>query len=323
MADAVRWVQYATYLPTIIVSLPLNLAALWMLFFKIRRFTESTVYLTNLVINDCLLLFSLPFKIYAYDTEWNLSSTFCSFLESLVYVNIYGSIGLIVCISMDRYVALKYPFQMTRLRSPRKAAVICLFIWITIFGASIPVYSLHDAKAFCFQNFSNSTWDRVGIVVAMETTFCISAVVMIFCSIQVVLILQKMRRRNPLDKKLRNNKSVKIVLSNLITFLVCFIPYHVAALLYFLAKKQVITGFNGRLRDFVHISSCLSSVNCLFDGVCYYFILKENEQSVKQERWHLFSVTQRSILRNEGPKTQESAENLSTGVSKTQNTACP
>ncbi|XP_018604086.1 G-protein coupled receptor 55a isoform X2 [Scleropages formosus] len=273
MADAVRWVQYATYLPTIIVSLPLNLAALWMLFFKIRRFTESTVYLTNLVINDCLLLFSLPFKIYAYDTEWNLSSTFCSFLESLVYVNIYGSIGLIVCISMDRYVALKYPFQMTRLRSPRKAAVICLFIWITIFG--------------------------------------------------VVLILQKMRRRNPLDKKLRNNKSVKIVLSNLITFLVCFIPYHVAALLYFLAKKQVITGFNGRLRDFVHISSCLSSVNCLFDGVCYYFILKENEQSVKQERWHLFSVTQRSILRNEGPKTQESAENLSTGVSKTQNTACP
>ncbi|KAL4647132.1 G-protein coupled receptor 55-like isoform X1 [Arapaima gigas] len=299
--NAVCWTQYATYIPTVIVALPLNAIALWMLFFKIRRVTESTVYLSNLVVNDCFLIFSLPFKMYAYNRVWELSQAFCSFLESLVYVNIYGSIGLIVCISVDRYVALKYPFESSRLRSPRKAAVICFFIWITIFGASFPVYSLHNNKA-CFQNFTNTTWDNVGIIVAIETTFCISAVLMVFCSIQVVQILREMRRRNPLDRKLQNNKSVKIVLCNLITFLVCFIPYHIAALLYFLAKRQVITGLDDPLRDFVHISSCLSSLNCLFDGICYYFILKEHELSMKQEWWHLTrSQTTWSIGAN-GPR---------------------
>ncbi|KAJ8410913.1 hypothetical protein AAFF_G00188700 [Aldrovandia affinis] len=57
------WIQWIVYTSTIAVGLPLNLSALWLLFFKIRRFTETTIYLANLVINDMLLIFSLPFKM--------------------------------------------------------------------------------------------------------------------------------------------------------------------------------------------------------------------------------------------------------------------
>ncbi len=38
------------------------------------------------------------------------------------------------------------------------------------------------------------------------------------------------------------------------------------------------------LRYFVHISICISNVNILADGACYYFILKENLESAKRER---------------------------------------
>ncbi|KAK6296139.1 hypothetical protein J4Q44_G00338520 [Coregonus suidteri] len=119
----------------------------------------------------------------------------------------------------------------------------------------------------------------------METVFTISTVAMVFFSVRVMQILSDMRRRNPLDEKLRNNKSVKIVLSNLVAFLLCFIPYHVAAVVYFLAKNFTEDrGIIDPLRDFVHISTCLGTVNCLTDGVCYYLILKENLLTASQER---------------------------------------
>ncbi|XP_051534888.1 G-protein coupled receptor 55a isoform X1 [Myxocyprinus asiaticus] len=289
--DWVCWIQWCVYMPILVAGLPLNLGALWQLYFSVRRWSESTVYLTNLIINDSLLMLSLPFKIHAYENDWTLGRIFCSLLESLLYVNIYGSIMLSVCIAVDRYIALQFPFAARRLRSPRKAGLLCLVIWLLVFISSTPIYKLHDNpnnhtdKSYCFQHFSQSTWTKSGILVAMETVFCSSTMVMVFCSVRVVQILRDLRARNPGDAKLRNNKSVKIVLSNLVVFLTCFIPYHIAALVYFHAKthnwdSKIID----QLRYFIHISICISNVNCLADGACYYFILKENLQSAQRER---------------------------------------
>ncbi|XP_046892149.1 G-protein coupled receptor 55a isoform X2 [Hypomesus transpacificus] len=288
--SSVCYIQWVVYVPTLVVGLPLNLAALWLLLFRIQRWTESTLYLTSLVINDSLLIFSLPFKMYAYNHLWALGTGFCTFLESLVFVNIYGSIILIVCISADRYISLQFPFESKHLRSPRKAALVSLLLWVLVFSATAPVYDLHskDGNAYCFQGFSDETWNKLWIIVLMEAVFSACTGAMVFFSVRVMQILRNLRRRNPLDQKLRNNKSVKVVLTNLVAFLLCFIPYHVMALIYFLAKrgqagKDIITP----LRDMVHISACVSSVNCLTDGMCYYLILKENLLSARLERRRL------------------------------------
>ncbi|XP_041743127.1 lysophosphatidic acid receptor 6-like [Coregonus clupeaformis] len=299
--SAVCFIQWIIYVPTFVMGLPLNMAALWLLLFRIRRWTESMVYLSSLIINDSLLIFSLPFKMYAYEHTWGLSMGFCTFLECLVFVNIYGSIVLIVCISGDRYVSLRFPLRAKRLRSPHSAALLCLAIWVTVFALTTPIYELHNNKnknnnnatrlhsketERCFQSFSSETWKRKWIIIVMETVFTVSMVTMLFFSVSVIQILKDMRRRNPRDEKLRNNKSLKIVLSNLVAFLLCFIPYHVAAPVYFLAKNRTEEpGIIDPLRDFVHISTCVSSVNCLMDGVCYYLILKE--LSAGQERRRL------------------------------------
>lgn len=284
----VCWVQWCMYMPILVFGFPLNLAALWQLLFHVRRWSESTVYLLNLIINDMLLMFSLPFKIYAYERAWTLGPTFCSLLESLLYVNIYGSIMLSVCIAVDRFISLQFPFAARRLRSPRKAIVVCLLVWIGVFAASVPIYKLHDTgnnTSRCFQQFSKDTWSKSGLVIAMETVFCSSTAVMVFCSVRVVQILHDLRKRNPDDYKLRNNKSIKIVLSNLMVFLTCFIPYHIAAPMYFHVKVNKPGDLMiDQLRYFIHISICISNVNCLADGACYYFILKENMQSAQRER---------------------------------------
>ncbi|XDV31878.1 hypothetical protein PO909_002813, partial [Leuciscus waleckii] len=282
--DWVCWVQWCVYVPILVVGLPLNLAALWLLLFRVRRLSESTVYLINLIINDGLLLLSLPFKIHAYKKEWTLGNTFCSLLESLLYVNIYGSIMLSMCIAVDRYIALQFPFAALRLRSPRKAMLVCLVVWMTVFGFSVPIYNLHEGQnttsAYCFH----------------------SALLMVFCSVRVVQILHDLRTRNPDDAKLRNNKSMKIVISNLVVFLTCFIPYHIAVLIYFHVKRNhpENSSIIDPWRYFVHIAICISNVNILADGACYYFILKENLESVKRDR-RMAIYTRETRIRSKNP----------------------
>ncbi|XP_076838164.1 G-protein coupled receptor 55a [Brachyhypopomus gauderio] len=287
--DWVKCLQWAVYVPALAVGLPLNMGALWQVLFRVRRWSVSTVFLCSLVINDSLLLLSLPFKLHAYKNVWRLGKPFCSLLESLVYVNIYGSILLSVCIAADRYVALRLPFAVCRLRSPRMAGLVCAGVWVLIFVFSIPVYDFHASDAhyhesYCFQNFSNGTWAKQWLVVSLETVFCCSTAAMVFCSVQVVRTLGSLRRLNPNDAKLRNNKSAKIVLSSLVVFLVCFIPYHVAVLLYFHSKQNGAGPETiNKLRLFVHSSICVSSINSLADGACYYFILKENLQMARRD----------------------------------------
>ncbi|XP_043114572.1 G-protein coupled receptor 55a [Puntigrus tetrazona] len=321
--DWVCWVQRCVYVPVLVFGFPLILAALWQLLFRIRHWSESTVYLSNLIINDSLLMLSLPFKIHAYNKDWTLGQSFCSLLESLLYVNIYGSIMLSVCIAIDRYIALQFPFAARRLRSPRKAMLACLVVWTMVFGCSFPIYRLHDHEqtntTHCFQTFSNSTWSKSWILASMETVFCVSALVMVFCSVRVVQVLHKLRDRYPGDSKLRNNKSMKIVLSNLVVFLVCFIPYHVAAPVYFHAKTHKWKEHTiNNLRYFVHVSICFSNVNILADGACYYFILKENLESAQRERRMAIRVRETRIrgsksltfgdIRNCTTKTTDNAE---------------
>ncbi|KAL1261143.1 hypothetical protein QQF64_008970 [Cirrhinus molitorella] len=319
--DWLCWVQRCVYVPILVFGFPLILAALWQLLFRVKRWSESMVYLINLIINDSLLMLSLPFKIHAYKKNWTLGPTFCSLLESLLYVNIYGSIMLSVCIAVDRYVALQFPFAARRLRSTRKAWIVCLIVWMMVVGCSFPIYGLHENSqtnetAYCFQTFSNSTWKKSWILVCMETVFCSSAIVMVFCSMRVVQILHNLRERNPGDSKLRNNKSMKIVLSNLVVFLTCFIPYHIAALIYFHAKtsKWDQTTIEP-LRYFVHMSICISNINILADGACYYFILKENLESAQKERRMAIRVRETRI-RGSKTLTFEEVHNCMTKSTK-------
>ncbi|NWI11396.1 LPAR6 protein, partial [Crypturellus soui] len=272
--------QLVMYTPTFILGLLFNVMALSFLFFKVKKLTESTVYMVALIFLDTLLLFTLPFKIISYHLQnnWSLGSVFCSFLESLYFVNMYGSILISLCICIDRYVALRHPFVALRLRSTKKAALICALICLGTSAGTAATFQLHGQDhnfSSCFHNFSKSTWENKGLFGALETTFLCSMVAMIFCTIQTLRCLRKLKSTD--SSPINTNRAEKIVVTNLTTFLVCFTPYHVAFLLYFLVKNNVIhSSLQQTLRAILQITLCWANLNCCLDGICYYFVLKES-----------------------------------------------
>ncbi|XP_067898188.1 G-protein coupled receptor 55-like [Heterodontus francisci] len=275
--EFMKALQYGVHIPTFILGLIINSVALWILCFRLKNWMESTIYMTNLIFSDIFLLFSLPFKIYAYRVggNWHLGPRFCEFVESLYFVNTYGTILLIMLISLDRYVAIKHPFLAQTLRSPKKAIIACTVIWVCVWSASIPNYIQSDSgpeNQTCFANFSEF-WKRGIIPLSMETIFLIAAVTVIFCSIQIIRTLQRVDEGRE-DTNMRT--SMNVISSNLVTFLLCFTPYHVAMLLYFLAKNcYIASDYLTPLRAFLQISQCLATINCCLDAMYYYLIIKE------------------------------------------------
>uniref|UniRef100_A0A8B9NZA9 G-protein coupled receptors family 1 profile domain-containing protein n=1 Tax=Apteryx owenii TaxID=8824 RepID=A0A8B9NZA9_APTOW len=286
ISATVELFQLIMYTPTFTLGLLFNVMALSFLFFKVKKLTESTVYMVALIFLDTLLLFTLPFKIISYNLQnnWNLGSVFCSVLESLYFVNMYGSILISLCICIDRYIAIRHPFVAPALRSTKKATMVCAIICLGTSAGTVSTLQLHGQDhnfSSCFHNFSKSTWENKGLFSTLETAFFCSMAAMTFCTIQTVRCLRKCKK--PDNPQIHTNRAEKIVMANLLTFLVCFTPYHVAFLLYFLVKNNVIhNSFQQTLRAILQVTLCWANLNCCLDGVCYYFVLKESlEGSLK------------------------------------------
>ncbi|XP_025935918.1 G-protein coupled receptor 55-like [Apteryx rowi] len=286
ISATVELFQLIMYTPTFTLGLLFNVMALSFLFFKVKKLTESTVYMVALIFLDTLLLFTLPFKIISYNLQnnWNLGSVFCSVLESLYFVNMYGSILISLCICIDRYIAIRHPFVAPALRSTKKATMVCAIICLGTSAGTVSTLQLHGQDhnfSSCFHNFSKSTWENKGLFSTLETAFFCSMATMTFCTIQTVRCLRKCKK--PDNPQIHTNRAEKIVVANLLTFLVCFTPYHVAFLLYFLVKNNVIhNSFQQTLRAILQVTLCWANLNCCLDGVCYYFVLKESlEGSLK------------------------------------------
>ncbi|XP_048460047.1 G-protein coupled receptor 55-like [Rhincodon typus] len=289
LADSVKSFQVVVNPPTFVFGLFLNFGALCLLRVQVRKWTVSTIYMTNLIVSDILLLFSLPFKIYAYQNEtWSLGAGFCKFLESLYYVNTYASILIITLISLDRYFTIKHPFLARTFRSTKKTVLACSLVWIVVWSCCLGMYfkrGMNSTKnsEYCFFNHSDSVWSGT-VVSLLQSIFLVSAFIMVFCSVQIIRTLQKSGSQKPEGKS--NSKSVKIVLSNLLTFLVCFTPYHVGMLVYFLARNcRIADSYLLPVRNFLQICLCLANINCVLDAIYYYFVLKEfwkrNRKSLK------------------------------------------
>ncbi|NXI48615.1 GPR55 protein, partial [Galbula dea] len=138
---------------------------------------------------------------------------------------------------------------------------------------TVSTFQLHGKGnniSSCFHNFSKSTWENAGLFSTLEITFFGSMVAMTFCTAQTIRCLRKHRTAD--SPQTHPTRAEKIVVTNLVAFLVCFTPYHVAYCMYFLVKNNIIhIRFQQVLRDMVQVTLCWANLNCCLDGVCYYF----------------------------------------------------
>ncbi|NWI14256.1 GPR35 protein, partial [Crypturellus soui] len=126
-----------------------NALALWVFFYKVKKWTETRVYVVNLIFADCSVICTLPLMIYLHWKE-SVRDELCQFAEAIYIINMEVSIYIILFIALDRYIAIKHPLKAKALRSPTKAALLCGFLWVSAIVTTTLQLKGRQAS-YCFQ----------------------------------------------------------------------------------------------------------------------------------------------------------------------------
>ncbi|KFP11391.1 G-protein coupled receptor 35, partial [Egretta garzetta] len=271
-------VQLCVYIPVLLLGILLNVLALWVFCCKLGKWTETRVYMVNLAVADCFLLFTLPFKTLTQLHQLK-ASRWCLVLEGGYFINRLMSIGIITIVAVDRYLAIKYPLKARVLRSPLKAAFASGFLWIVIICAMSLIKKLEarEQDELCFEK--SSVKPSVTTLCAIIVGFFIPLIILSYCSIQVIAELMRKKNENCHKEKLIR-KAIYIVSANMAVFIVCFLPLYVGHLIRFI-MDSISSNCSAiqKVNNFVHLASVLANTNCCLDAICYYFVNKEFKEA--------------------------------------------
>ncbi|NXX64755.1 GPR35 protein, partial [Spizella passerina] len=270
--------QLCVYIPVLFLGIVLNVLALWVFCYKLGKWTETRVYMVNLAVADCLLLFTLPFKTLSQFQRLKVDG-WCLVLEGGYFTNRFMSIGIITLIAADRYLAIKYPLRSKALRSPLKAAFASGVLWTVIICETSLIKSFEDRREddFCFEK--SSVTPSVITLCATIAGFFIPLLILSYCSIQIIAELRRKKTDNCCNAML-TRKAVYIVSANMAVFIICFLPLYLGHLVRFILDSvssdcSAIQSIN----NFVHFASILANTNCCLDAICYYFVNQEFKEA--------------------------------------------
>ncbi|XP_064152853.1 proteinase-activated receptor 1 [Anguilla rostrata] len=264
------------YILIFIISVPLNGAALFMFVNKIRPKKPAAIYMLNLAVADLLFVLLLPFRIsyHLNGSDWVFGSGMCRVVTSAFYCNMYCSILLMMCISVDRYLAVVYPIQSLSWRSSQSAVAVCGAMWMLAVAGVTPI--LLSEQLIHLPDLGISTCHDVldisqlrGYYLYFFPIFCsifffIPLVFTTVCYLRIIQALRAVSTVNPSKK----TRAVAMAIVVLAVFVVCFTPTNVILMAHYVqfAHKHSDASYVAYL-----LSMCIGAVSCCLDPLLYYF----------------------------------------------------
>lgn len=267
-----------------LISVPMNVIALLAFARRIRPKKPAAIYMLNLASADLLFALLLPFKIsYHFSgNNWIFGEKLCRVVTAAFYWNMYCSVLLIACISVDRLLAVVYPFDSLAWRRPRNAAIACVTMWILSLAGSVPLINSEQTLYVSELNITtchdvHSTQlignYRLYFLILGCALFFLPLLITVVSYGKVIWTLSMVPCGVP-ERSRRRTRAMVMALTVLVIFVLCFMPTNCLLFAHYL---QFYTGINttqdapdGSYTMYL-VFLCVGSLNCLLDPLVYYF----------------------------------------------------
>lgn len=102
--------------------------------------TATNIYIFNLALADALATSTLPFQSAKYlMNTWPFGELLCKLVIAIDYYNMFTSIFTLTMMSVDRYIAVCHPVKALDFRTPTKAKIINVCVWILSSAVGVPI----------------------------------------------------------------------------------------------------------------------------------------------------------------------------------------
>ncbi|XP_078287245.1 G-protein coupled receptor 4-like [Rhinoraja longicauda] len=262
-----------------LVSLTMNCLTLWPIILQVKQKNVLGVYLLSLAISDLLCTLTIPlWVVYYYNGHrWSFGWLTCHLSGFVFYSNIYISILLLCCISVDRYLAVVYPMKSQNIRRRSKAVKVSLLIFTSVFtihllvifrtiidkGPDMPNLTCYEhiplVKPVAFANY-----------IRFFIGFLLPLLLLIFCYQRILRGVRKSLSLQAEQKAKVKQLSILVI----IIFLICFGPYHIILLARTInfSLMDCTCQFQRKVFIYFNISLAFSSLNSAVDPILYVLV---------------------------------------------------
>ncbi|XP_055008993.1 galanin receptor 2b isoform X2 [Boleophthalmus pectinirostris] len=249
-------------------------------------YNTTNLFILNLSVADFFfIIFCVPFQATIYSLEgWVFGSFMCKVVHFFINLTMYASSFTLAAVSVDRYLAIRYPLRSRELRTPRNAVVAMVIIWglsLVFAGPYLSYYDLID--------YDNSTvcipgWEEQNRKVLDTCTFVFGYVIpVLIVSMSYTRTIKYLWTAvDPLDgmseSKRAKRKVTKMIIIVTVLFCICWLPYHVVILCYLYGDFP----FNQITYAFRLLSHCMAYANSCVNPIVYALVSKHFRKGFKK-----------------------------------------
>ncbi|KAI3353165.1 hypothetical protein L3Q82_019723, partial [Scortum barcoo] len=239
-----------------------NLIVIWIILAHKRMRTVTNYFLLNLAFSDASMAAfnTLINFIYAAHGEWYFGEAYCKFHNFFPVASVFASIYSMTAIAVDRYMAIIHPLKPRLSSKATMGVIVC--IWSLAVVLAFPLCYFSTTRTLPRRTLCYVAWPRMADdpfmyhIIVTALIYVLPLVVMgITYTIVGVTLWGGAIPGDSCDNyhgQLRaKRKVVKMMIIVVVTFALCWLPYHI----YF-----IVTGLNKRLSKWKYIQQVYLSV---------------------------------------------------------------
>ncbi|XP_029303018.1 G protein-coupled receptor 184 [Cottoperca gobio] len=294
--SAISDLLMSVYILTFIFGLIFHVLTLGPICQQVRRQNVLGIFLLNLSLSDMLFIFTMPLWInyYRQNHHWQLSAMSCSIAGFFYYSNMYISLYLLCCISVDRCLVVTFPLRSKTHRTSRYAWAQCATVYLVVITMHIMVL-VNDNLTDAHDEVNNN--DRCYETYPMQKPVALFNLVRVgigFLLPLLVLALSYWRVLATVGQSpglsAQAKRKVRLLSFGVIgIFSICFAPYHILlltrSLVFYYIDNTDPQGsyckFEQKMHFFFSCTLALSSLNCVVDPVLYVLVSNGVQEEVK------------------------------------------
>ncbi|XP_056468307.1 G protein-coupled receptor 184 [Gadus chalcogrammus] len=275
------------YILVFIFGLTFNVLTLGPIIQQVRSRNVLGIFLLNLSLSDLLFILTMPLWInyYYHNHRWGLSVLSCSIAGFFYYSNMYISIFLLCCISVDRCLVVTFPLRFKTKRTSCYAWMACLAVYAVVVVLHVMVLvkdnltDAHDERNDndrCYETYPMQAPVALFNLLRVGLGFLLPLLVL---GVSYWKVLATVGQSPGLSAQAK--RKVRLLSFGVIgIFSICFAPYHLLllarSLAYYLSPDTIPQGSYCSFEQIMHFPfSCtlaLSSLNCVVDPVLYVLV---------------------------------------------------